>query len=68
MKPRYRIIKGKKHLFLDNYTVRECGSNYYGIYDEDGILITHRETFKTACKIAKLLDKAYLDGYNKALW
>ena len=63
-RPIYKIIKNKKNLFFNHYTVRECGTNFYGVYDRYGALITHRTTFKGASKIAKLLEEAYIEGCN----
>lgn len=53
----------KRVLKFSNYTVEEKSKNYIAVY-KDGQLITSRETFKSACKVAKLLEQAYIEGYN----
>lgn len=62
--PTYKVKDGKKFLFFEDYTVIENNENYFGVYDRNNNLITHRETFKAASKVAKLLQKAYIEGYN----
>lgn len=64
--PKYKINNGKKELHFDHYKVEEKGNNFYGVYDMCGILITHRDTFKQASKIAKLLEEAFIEGYNSS--
>lgn len=54
---------GKRILKFQNYTVEEKSKKFIGIYNA-GELITSRETFKSACKVAKLLEQAYIEGYN----
>lgn len=50
-----------KEMWFGNYIVRKESNNFYGIYNEDG-LITHRTNWNNACRVAKLLDQAYNKG------
>lgn len=61
--PKFNYTNDKRMLQFSHYTVEEKSKNYTAIY-KDGCLITSRETFKSACKVAKLLEEAYIDGYN----
>ena len=61
--PKFNYTNDKRMLQFSHYTVQEKSKNYTAIY-KDGCLITSRETFKAACKVAKLLEEAYIDGYN----
>lgn len=62
--PRFIYKDTKRILKFEHYSVEEKSKNYTGIYDRCGCLITSRETFKSACKVAKLLEQAYIEGYN----
>lgn len=53
----------KKTLEFSHYIVEEKSKNYTAIY-KNGVLITSKVTFKSASKVAKLLEQAYIDGYN----
>lgn len=61
--PKFNYTNDKRMLQFSHYTVEEKSKNYTAIY-KDGCLITSRKTFKSACKVAKLLEEAYIDGYN----
>lgn len=58
--------KNKRVLKFSHYIVEEKSKNYTAIY-QTGTLITSRETFKSACKVAKLLEQAYINGYNDGI-
>jgi hypothetical protein len=48
-----------------DYIVVEDGKNFYGIYYGFAIatcLISHRTSWRSACKVAKLLNQAYEKG------
>jgi hypothetical protein len=47
------------------YLVAEESKSFYGIYDEfatSTCLISHRTSWRSACKVAKLLNQAYKKG------
>lgn len=60
--------KGKNYgmiMSFDNYIVRYEGKNFYAIYDEfiaKDCFLTHRTSWRSACKVAKLLAQAYDKG------
>lgn len=62
----YYDDNNKRIVEFSHYRVEEKSKNFSAIY-QYGSLITSRETFKSACKVAKLLEQAYLEGYNTAL-
>lgn len=57
----------KRILRFSHYTVEEKSKNYTAVY-RNGSLITSRGTFKSACKTAKLLEQAYIEGYNNGTY
>lgn len=66
--PVFRYEGDKRVLEFYNYiTVKEKGNNFTGVYNDWGDMITSRTTFKSACKVGKLLEEAYIEGYNDAM-
>jgi hypothetical protein len=57
----------KRILRFFYYTVEEKSKNFTAVY-KSGQLITSRKTFKSACKVAKLLEQAYIEGYNNGAY
>lgn len=54
-----------KTLKFKNVVVQQRKDDFFGIYNLDnGDLLMHKSTWKQATKIAKLLENAYLDGWN----
>lgn len=49
---------------FNKHFVKKESDNFYGIYDEWNLLITSRETKSSALKVCKLIDDAYLRGYQ----
>lgn len=67
-KNQYKVeyINNKKSMYFGNYLVVEEKKNqFYGIY-LNRILLTHKSSWRSATKIAKLLHEAYLEGYDDA--
>ena len=62
--PRFYYDDSNKRIVeFSHYKVEEKSKNYTAVY-KYGSLITSRETFKSACKVAKLLEQSYIEGYN----
>lgn len=53
---------GKKALYFKNYTVREINNKRFQI-EKGKRFISHKENWKAATKLAKLLQEAYDEGY-----
>lgn len=63
-KPYYNDLNNRKTINIGRYRVVEDKKNkFYGIYHYNE-LITSRQNWNSACKLAKLLDKIYNEGYN----
>lgn len=65
MQPYYRLDNNtnKRLLFFKNYIVREVNSKRFQIERNNGKVISHKENWKAATKLAKLLQEAYDEGY-----
>ena len=56
-------------LFGNNYLVKKEKSNFFAIYDISYTpkkLVTHKNNWRQATKLAKLLEQAFKDGFNDA--
>lgn len=51
---------------IGEYRVIEHSQNMTGVYDGRGILITSSNSYNNAIKLAKLLNKAYKQGWEDA--
>lgn len=58
---------GKKTLRFEHYKVIEKADNYFAIYDNNNNLISHKDKWRKATKLASMLDSAYEKGYLKGL-
>lgn len=71
---RYKENLYGKIMSFDNYIVKHEGKNFYAIYDEytnKECFLTHRTSWRSACKVAKLLSQAYNRGkedYQDDTW
>lgn len=62
---RYKEDLYGKIMSFGDYIVRKESENFYAIYDEfitKDCFLTHRTSWRSACKIAKLLNEAYKKG------
>lgn len=63
VQPIFKYENNKRTLKFNHYMVEEKNKNHVNVY-MNGMLITSRTSFKSACKVAKLLEEAYVEGYN----
>lgn len=65
-KPLLSFQEGRRTLDFGQFKVVEESKNFYGIYlvKESNRLITHRPSWRSATKVAQLLQLAYYAGYE----
>lgn len=54
----------KRVLYFNNYVVREINSKRFHVETKQGKLISHKENWKAATKLAALLQEAYDTGFE----
>ena len=65
---RYKENAYGRIMSFDNYIVKHEGKNFFAIYDEyvnKECFLTHRTSWRSACKVAKLLAQAYSNGADR---
>ena len=56
-----------KTLKFKYYKVVQKPDNYFGIYDNENNLISHKDKWQKATKLASLLDGAYEKAYKEGI-
>ena len=64
---KFEYNNGKKILRFKHYKVVEKADNYFAIYDNSNNLISHKDKWRKATKLASMLDNAYEKGYLKGM-
>lgn len=65
-KPVLSSQEGRRILDFGQFKVVEEAKTFYGVYSvkEPGRLLTHRSSWRSATKVAQLLQLAYYAGYE----